>query len=375
MDFRHRCVYHDILNDMIKEKGANMKEENTLEHLRTELNSVNDEILDLLLKRGHIVEEIGAVKQKAGLPPYDPEREEKMLMNIKQKDTAPYQPIHVQRIFKTIFDASKEIQDINRKKILLVSRQNQASDTHVKVNGTVIGNGARTMIFGPCAVESYEQMDKVGALLSQKGETFIRGGAFKPRTSPYDFQGLGEEGLKILKDVGKKYNLNTVSEIVDTRHVELAHEYLDVFQVGARNAQNFELLKEIGKTEKPVLFKRGMSMTISEYIHAAEYIAANGNNNIILCERGIRTFEKETRNTLDISAVPILKQQTHLPVIVDITHSTGRKDIMAHITKAAIAVGSDGLMCEIHPTPSVALSDASQQLDFDEFEVLYQLIK
>lgn len=352
-----------------------MKEEHTLEDLRTQLNAVNDEMLDLLLKRGRIVEEIGKIKQKAGLPPYDPEREEKMLMNIKQKDSAPYQPTHVQRIFKTIFDASKEIQDINRKKVLLVSRQNQSDDTHVKVNNTVIGNGSRIMMFGPCAVESYEQMDSVGALLSEKGETFIRGGAFKPRTSPYDFQGLGEEGLKILREVGNKYNLNTVSEIVDTRHVEMAHDYLDVFQVGARNAQNFELLKEIGKTNKPVLFKRGMSMTISEYIHAAEYIAANGNNNIILCERGIRTFEKETRNTLDISAVPILKQQTHLPVIVDITHSTGRKDIMAHIAKAAIAVDVDGLMCEIHPTPSVALSDASQQLDFDEFEALYKLIK
>lgn len=352
-----------------------MTQEHTLENLRDKIALLNDDILKLLIERGHLVEELDELKRKSGRPSYDPVRESEMLEKIKQQDNSPYQPIQIQRIFKSIFDASKEIQDEKRKKVLLVSRKNKSEDTHVEVNGTIIGNGAPVMMFGPCAIESYEQVDQVAQLISSKGEKFIRGGAFKPRTSPYDFQGLGEEGLKILRDVGRKYNLNTVSEVVDTRQVEMAAEYLDVFQVGARNSQNFELLKEIGKTNKPVLFKRGMSTTISEYIHAAEYIAANGNNNIILCERGIRTFETETRNTLDISAVPILKRQTHLPVIVDITHSTGRKDIMGDIAKAALAVGVDGLMCEVHPNPSVALSDASQQLDFDEFEALYKLIR
>ncbi len=352
-----------------------MTQNNTIESLRDKIAELNDELLKLLKERGHLVEELDELKRKSGRPAYDPVRESEMLERLLKQGSAPYQPTQLQRIFKSIFDASKEIQDEKRKKVLLVSRKTKAEDTHIDVNGTVIGDGTPVMMFGPCAVESYEQVDQVGKLLSEKGEKFIRGGAFKPRTSPYDFQGLGEEGLKILQDVGKKYNLNTISEIVDTRQVEMAAEYLDVFQVGARNSQNFELLKEIGKTNKPVLFKRGMSTNISEYIHAAEYIAANGNNNIILCERGVRTFEKETRNTLDISAVPILKRQTHLPVIVDITHSTGRKDIMGDIAKAALAVGADGLMCEVHPNPSIALSDAAQQLDFNEFEALYKTIR
>ncbi|HHQ6965299.1 TPA: bifunctional 3-deoxy-7-phosphoheptulonate synthase/chorismate mutase, partial [Staphylococcus aureus] len=208
-----------------------------------------------------------------------------------------------------------------------------------------------------------------------KGEKFIRGGAFKPRTSPYDFQGLGVEGLKILKQIKDKYDLNVVSEIVNPNDFEVADEYLDVFQIGARNMQNFELLKEAGRTKKPILLKRGLSATIEEFVYAAEYIASQGNQNIILCERGIRTYEKATRNTLDISAVPILKQGTHLPVMVDVTHSTGRKDIMLPTAKAALAVGADGVMAEVHPDPSVALSDAGQQMDLDEFQTFYDELK
>ena len=211
--------------------------------------------------------------------------------------------------------------------------------------------------------------------MQDKFEKFIRGGAFKPRNYPYDFQGLGVEGLKILKNVKDKYNLNVVSEIVNPNDFEIASDYLDVFQIGARNMQNFELLKEAGRTDKPILLKRGLSATIEEFIYAAEYIASQGNRNIILCERGIRTYEKATRNTLDISAVPILKQGTHLPVMVDVTHSTGRKDIMLPTAKAALAVGADGVMAEVHPDPSVALSDAGQQMDLNEFNQFYHELK
>lgn len=221
---------------------------------------------------------------------------------------------------------------------------------------------------GPCSVESYEQVSEVAKSVKQKGLKMLRGGAFKPRTSPYDFQGLGVEGLQILKRVADEEDLAIVSEIVNPVHVEKALDYVDVIQIGARNMQNFELLKAAGETNKPVLLKRGMSATISEFVNAAEYINSRGNGDIILCERGIRTYEKATRNTLDISAVPILKQETHLPVMVDVTHSTGRRDILLPAAKAAIAIGSDGVMAEVHPDPAVALSDAAQQMDIPTFE-------
>lgn len=202
----------------------------------------------------------------------------------------------------------------------------------------------------------------------------IRGGAYKPRTSPYDFQGLGLEGLKILKRVADETGLSIVTEIITPSHLEEALEYVDVIQIGARNMQNFELLKEAGSVDKPVLLKRGMSATISEFVNAAEYIISKGNTQIMLCERGIRTYEPATRNTLDISAVPILKQETHLPVFVDVTHSTGRKDLLLPTAKAAIAVGADGVMAEVHPDPAVALSDAAQQMDIEQFDHFYEEI-
>ncbi len=221
---------------------------------------------------------------------------------------------------------------------------------------------------GPCAVESYDQVSEVAKAVKSKGVNLLRGGAFKPRTSPYDFQGLGLEGLKVLKKVADESGLAVVSEIVNPADIEKAADYLDVIQIGARNMQNFELLKAAGEVDKPVLLKRGMSATISEFLNAAEYIIAKGNGNIILCERGIRTYEKATRNTLDISAVPILKQETHLPVMVDVTHSTGRRDLLLPAARAALAIGADGVMAEVHPDPAVALSDAAQQMDIPTFE-------
>lgn len=227
---------------------------------------------------------------------------------------------------------------------------------------------------GPCAVENVELLEEVGQFLRKKSMKFLRGGAFKPRTSPYDFQGLGKVGLKILHDIATDNNLFSITEVVDIRDVELVTNYVDLVQIGARNMQNFQLLKEIGRSQHPVLLKRGMSATINELINAAEYIAAEGNRNIILCERGIRTYETETRNTLDIAAIPILKKETQLSVIADVSHSLGRKDIVNEIVQAVLAVGADGIMVEVHPNPPSALSDNKQQLNLEEFQQLLNAI-
>ncbi|HAR7083028.1 TPA: 3-deoxy-7-phosphoheptulonate synthase [Staphylococcus aureus] len=349
---------------------------NKLESYRSEIVSLNHQILDLLSKRGELTQKIGEEKLKQGTRIYDPQREKEMLNDLIDSNKGPFNDNTIKQLFKEIFKASTDLQKSENEKHLYVSRKLKPEDTIVTFdNGGIIGDGNKSFVFGPCSVESFEQVEAVAKNLHAKGEKFIRGGAFKPRTSPYDFQGLGVEGLKILKQIKDKYDLNVVSEIVNPNDFEVADEYLDVFQIGARNMQNFELLKEAGRTKKSILLKRGLSATIEEFVYAAEYIASQGNQNIILCERGIRTYEKATRNTLDISAVPILKQGTHLPVMVDVTHSTGRKDIMLPTAKAALAVGADGVMAEVHPDPSVALSDAGQQMDLDEFQAFYDELK
>lgn len=349
---------------------------NKLESYRSEIVSLNHQILDLLSKRGELAQKIGEEKLKQGTRIYDPQREKEMLNDLIDSNKGPFNDNTIKQLFKEIFKASTDLQKSENEKHLYVSRKLKPEDTIVTFdNGGIIGDGNKSFVFGPCSVESFEQVEAVAKNLHAKGEKFIRGGAFKPRTSPYDFQGLGVEGLKILKQIKDKYDLNVVSEIVNPNDFEVADEYLDAFQIGARNMQNFELLKEAGRTKKPILLKRGLSATIEEFVYAAEYIASQGNQNIILCERGIRTYEKATRNTLDISAVPILKQGTHLPVMVDVTHSTGRKDIMLPTAKAALAVGADGVMAEVHPDPSVALSDAGQQMDLDEFQAFYDELK
>lgn len=349
---------------------------NKLESYRSEIVSLNHQILDLLSKRGELAQKIGEEKLKQGTRIYDPQREKEMLNDLIDSNKGPFNDNTIKQLFKEIFKASTDLQKSENEKHLYVSRKLKPEDTIVTFdNGGIIGDGNKSFVFGPCSVESFEQVEAVAKNLHAKGEKFIRGSAFKPRTSPYDFQGLGVEGLKILKQIKDKYDLNVVSEIVNPNDFEVADEYLDVFQIGARNMQNFELLKEAGRTKKPILLKRGLSATIEEFVYAAEYIASQGNQNIILCERGIRTYEKATRNTLDISAVPILKQGTHLPVMVDVTHSTGRKDIMLPTAKAALAVGADGVMAEVHPDPSVALSDAGQQMDLDEFQAFYDELK
>lgn len=224
---------------------------------------------------------------------------------------------------------------------------------------------------GPCSVESIEQMEIIARFLQKKGMRFIRGGAYKPRTSPYCFQGLGEEGLKILRYVSEKYSLLSVSEILNPRDIDQFLNYIDIIQIGSRNMQNTSLLKEIGKTNHPVLLKRGMMSTLKEFLLAAEYIVSEGNTKLILCERGIRTFEDSTRNTLDISTIAIIKNETSLPVVVDLSHSLGRKDILLPIAKAVMTLGADGIMIEIHNDPKTALSDAKYQLSIEEFEDFY----
>ncbi|MEA3478370.1 MAG: 3-deoxy-7-phosphoheptulonate synthase [Bacteroidota bacterium] len=254
----------------------------------------------------------------------------------------------------------------------LVSRQTNPNDTVINVNGIEIGGSEIVIIAGPCAIENREQILETARKVHSAGANILRGGAFKPRTSPYSFQGLGEEGLKYLSEARDETGLPIVTEVMDTRKMEMVCKYTDIIQIGSRSMHNFPLLKEAGKCRKPVLFKRGLMATIDEYLLAAEYILSEGNNQVILCERGIRTFETSTRNTLDLSAIPILKRRTHLPVIVDPSHATGHNWVVPAMAKAAIAAGADGIMIEVHHKPLDALSDGPQSLYPDDF---VQLVK
>jgi len=237
-----------------------------------------------------------------------------------------------------------------------------------------IGGNEFIIIAGPCAVESEKQMDIIGREFYRLGIRIIRGGAFKPRTNPASFQGLGFEGLKILKSLRDSYGFKILSEILDPRDVERAYEYIDIYQIGSRNMQNYALLKEVGKQDKPVLLKRGMNATYDEWINASEYISQEGNHNIILCERGIRTFNSYTRNTLDLMSVPVMKYKTEYPVIVDPSHGTGRRNLILPAAKAALAIGANGVLIEVHPEPEKALSDGYQSLSLEEFKKLLEEI-
>ena len=258
----------------------------------------------------------------------------------------------------------------------LVSREFKKEDSLVKISSKLKVGGKKVIIMaGPCSIENYDSLLSIAKKIKKAGATVLRGGAFKPRTSPYDFQGLGEEGLKYLSQVGKEVGIATVSEVMDPRDIDLIGKYTDIFQIGARNMQNFSLLKEVGMTKKPVLLKRGMSATIKDLLMSAEYILAKGNFDVMLCERGIRTFETATRNTLDINAVGVVKQLSHLPIIVDPSHATGRWGLVPGAAKAAVAAGCDGLIIEVHENPEEALSDGAQSLKPDNFSALLQDLK
>jgi 3-deoxy-7-phosphoheptulonate synthase len=251
-----------------------------------------------------------------------------------------------------------------------VSRKTKPEDTVVNINGIKVGGSDIVVIAGPCAVESREQLFETARSVTAGGANILRGGAFKPRSSPYNFQGMGEEGLKLLAEIRKETGLPIVTEVMDTRQMELVASYADMIQIGSRNMQNYPLLKEAGMCRKPVLLKRGMMATVDEFLLAAEYVLHQGNDQVILCERGIRTFETSTRNTLDLSAVPMLKRLSHLPVIVDPSHGTGLRWMVPAMARAAIAVGADGLIMEVHYRPEDALCDGQQSLSLDEFNEL-----
>lgn len=250
----------------------------------------------------------------------------------------------------------------------LVSRHFHPDNTVIKVGDNKIGSGSLCVMAGPCSIESEEQIFTSAEYCKAAGATILRGGAFKPRSSPYSFQGLGETGLKFLSEAGKSVGLPIVTEILSNEYVDLVAKYAEVLQIGARNMQNFKLLEAVGKCGKPVFLKRGMNATIKEFLLAAEYVYASGSSEVMFCERGIRTFETYTRNTLDISAVPALKEQSHLPVIIDPSHAAGRREMILPLSKAALAVGADGLMIETHPEPENALSDGAQSLPPEQFK-------
>ncbi len=252
----------------------------------------------------------------------------------------------------------------------LVSREVQEADTVIKIGGMGVGGNQLTVIAGPCAVESKEQLLAAALAVRRSGANVLRGGAYKPRTSPYSFQGLEEEGLRLLAEVGAQTGLATVTEVIDEESLTAAARYVDILQIGARNMQNFRLLRLAGESGKPILLKRGLSATVEEWLMAAEYIVSSGNGDVILCERGIRTFEDSTRNTLDLSAVALAKQLTHLPVIVDPSHATGKRELVSAMSRAAVAAGADGLIIEVHPDPVAALCDGPQSLDPGEFDDL-----
>lgn len=283
----------------------------------------------------------------------------------------------VENLTSVPFYAFNGVEEIIRimKPYKLASREFKDFDTIIKVKDITIGGKEVIVMAGPCVIENEKQIFETAQQVKAAGAKILRGGAFKPRTSPYSFQGLGEEGLKLLAQAGKETGLAVVTEVMSVNQIELVSKYTDIFQVGARNMQNYVLLKELGKTKKPILLKRGLSATIEELLLSAEYILSQGNYEVILCERGIRTFENYTRNTLDLSAVPALKRLSHLPIIVDPSHATGRWRLVSPMAKAAMAVGADGLLIEVHPDPRSSLSDGAQTLKIDTFIQLMKEIK
>jgi 3-deoxy-7-phosphoheptulonate synthase/chorismate mutase len=338
-----------------------------MEALRAEIEVVNRELLELLSRRAGLASEIQTIKTREGIPTFDPEREHRMLLELVDRNRGPFDDRTIKHLFKEIFKASVELMESQSHRTLQISRARRPEDLVITAGPATIGREP-VLIAGPCSVESEEQMESVARFLAAHGVRLLRGGAYKPRSSPYSFQGLGERGLQILERVSRRHGLVTVTEVMDTRTVELVAAHADVLQIGSRNMYNYDLLREVGRCRRPVLLKRGLSATIDELLWSAEYIVSGGNQDVILCERGIRTYERQTRNTLDISAVPLLRQKSYLPVIVDVSHAAGRKDILAALGRAALAAGASGLMVEAHPCPELARSDSEQQLDLAGLE-------
>ena len=277
----------------------------------------------------------------------------------------------------TVFDVMDGVKEAHRiaSPYKLASRSFRPGGTVVRIGDLEMGGNRVIMMAGPCSVESREQIEQSAEIVAKAGAQMIRGGAFKPRSSPYSFQGLGEDGLRMLRAAADRNGLRVVSEVMDQTQIPVIAEYSDVLQVGARNMQNFNLLRELGKLRKPVLLKRGIAATIEELLLSAEYIMAGGNYDVILCERGIRTFETFTRNTMDVSAIPVVKKLSHLPIVADPSHGTGRRDMVAPMARAAVAAGADGVMVEVHPDPDRALSDGAQTIRPDQFSELMDQLR
>ena len=345
----------------------------SLAALRAQIDSTNEQLLALLNERLRLVEQIRAVKEKSSHRLYSPEREADMLDRLLLSNKGPLSADKLRHIFKEIFTLSLDHMEADKRRRLRVHRGPDDEDSVYVIRGHRLG-ATPQMIAGPCSVESVEQCEAVARRVKSLGGSFLRGGAYKPRTSPYSFQGLGVPGLKILREAADHHDLAVVTEILDPRHLDQVEQYCDVFQVGTRNMYNYELLRLLGQARKPVLLKRGFMATLEEFILAAEYIAKEGNEQIILCERGIRTHERWTRSTMDISAVPLLRIETPFPVVVDVSHATGRKDIMVPVARAALAAGAQGVMVEAHPTPALALSDNAQQMDLDELSAFHAAV-
>jgi 3-deoxy-7-phosphoheptulonate synthase / chorismate mutase len=344
--------------------------------LRERMDELNLELLARLSERAAIAEAIGRVQTELGLSHYDPVREQAMLEALVAANRGPFTDATVKSLFKQIFQASMQLEQEQDKSRYLTSRRTRPGDTVVRVGDVPVGAGhPPVLIAGPCAIETREQVGAVAAFLASRGVRLLRGGAFKPRTDPYSFQGLGLEGLRLGREACDAHGLAFVTEVMDAADVAACAEHADVLQIGARNMQNFTLLRKVAGCARPVVLKRGLSATIEEWVMAAEYLLSGGNAQVILCERGIRTFERFTRNTLDVSAVALVKLETHLPVLVDVTHSGGRPDLLVPLTKAGLAAGADGVMIEVHPNPSVALSDNKQQIDFEAFDAFLEATK
>jgi 3-deoxy-7-phosphoheptulonate synthase/chorismate mutase len=337
--------------------------------LRTRIDDLNLELLKLLSERASVAESIGRVQTELGLSHYDPMREQQMLDALVKANRGPFPDSTVKSLFKQVFQASMVLEQEQDKVQYLTSRKHHLQDTVVRIGNVPIGAGhPAVLVAGPCAIESREQVFATAAHVASRGVKLFRGGAFKPRTDPYSFQGLGVEGLQLGREACDAHGLQFVAELMDASDLAAFEEHVDMIQIGARNMQNFTLLRAVGRSQKPVLLKRGLSATIEEWLMAAEYLLHEGNSQVVLCERGVRTFERFTRNTLDVSAVALAKLESHLPVLVDVTHSGGRRDLLVPLTKAGLASGADGIMIEVHPNPAVALSDQKQQVDFAGFD-------
>lgn len=340
-----------------------------LDSLRAEIERLSQRLLGDLNQRARQALEIAAEKRRLGLPTRDPHRESQLLERLVAGSEGPLDPPTVRSLFRAILDASVALMEGRTQQGLRIGAGG-GPPIRVTVRGSTLGGPEPVYIAGPCAAENEDQMEVAARGLAALGVKWMRAGAFKPRTSPYAFQGLGERGLRLLRDAATRHGLRTVTEATSAENADLVAGYADVIQIGARNMYNYELLRAVGRTGKPVLLKRAFAATLDEWLNAAEYVALAGSERIVLCERGIRTFARETRATLDLSVVPLALAASRLPVLVDVSHAAGRRDILVPLARAAFACGAHGVMVEVHPDPDVALSDSEQQLTLEDFAAL-----